>query len=291
MRYGFVIDQRRCIGCHACTVACKEENAVPLGVFRTWVKYVERGTFPHTRRSFAVLRCNHCDRAPCVTIYPTVALYRRPDGTIRGGGAGEVDPIANLSRYHYMKELYLDSATTMCVLSAVPTAPDVNQPLPIAEAATTVRVINDMAKSQRCVMHAFVMPNRGSAGSNQSASGVKPVFLDEELALMMERAKLYRGFLRGWKTYCPWGDVPFASGWFLDDQEMGQPFIDQVRRVSKAVPDVPPVIATHKGFALPMFDQRAASPRDIGSAARQYPDVNIVVYHSGVNGVFSIPGW
>jgi len=205
----------------------------------------------------------------------------RPDGTIRGGGAGEVDPIANLSRYHYMKELYLDSATTMTVLSAVPTAPDINQPLPIAEAATTVRVVNDMAKSQRCVMHAFVMPNRGSAGSNQSASGVKPVFLAEELALMMERAKLYRGFLRGWKTYCPWGDVPFASGWFLDDQEMGQPFIDQVRKVSKAVAEVPPVIATHKGFALPGFDQRAAAPRDVGSAARQNPDVVFLAYHSG----------
>jgi Fe-S-cluster-containing dehydrogenase component/formate-dependent nitrite reductase membrane component NrfD len=82
VRYGFVIDQRRCIGCHACTVACKEENQVPLGVFRTWVKYVERGTFPHTRRYFAVLRCNHCDHAPCVTICPTVALYRRPDGIV-----------------------------------------------------------------------------------------------------------------------------------------------------------------------------------------------------------------
>jgi len=82
VRYGFVIDQRRCIGCHACTVACKEENQVPLGAFRTWVKYVERGTFPHTRRYFAVLRCNHCDRAPCVTICPTVALYRRPDGIV-----------------------------------------------------------------------------------------------------------------------------------------------------------------------------------------------------------------
>ena len=74
MRYGFVIDQRRCIGCHACTVACKEENRVPLGAFRTWVKYVERGTFPNTRRYFSVLRCNHCDAAPCVTICPTVAL-------------------------------------------------------------------------------------------------------------------------------------------------------------------------------------------------------------------------
>ena len=205
----------------------------------------------------------------------------RPDGTIRGGGAGEVDPIANLSRYHYMKELYLDSATTMTVLSAVPTAPDINQPLPIAEAATTVHVVNDMAKSQRCVMHAFVMPNRGSAGQYSSKAKFKPVFLDEELALMMERAKLYRGFLRGWKTYCPWGDIPYASGWFLDDQEIGQPFIDQVRKISKAVPEIPPVIATHKGFALPGFDQSAAAPRDVGSAARQNPDVVFLAYHSG----------
>jgi Fe-S-cluster-containing dehydrogenase component len=82
VRYGFVIDQTRCIGCHACTVACKEENRVPLGAFRTWVKYVEKGEYPNTRRHFAVLRCNHCDHAPCVTICPTRALYRRPDGIV-----------------------------------------------------------------------------------------------------------------------------------------------------------------------------------------------------------------
>ena len=82
MRYGFVIDQNRCIGCHACTVACKEEHQVPVGVFRTWVKYVEKGQYPHTSRHFGVMRCNHCDSAPCVTICPTKALYRRSDGII-----------------------------------------------------------------------------------------------------------------------------------------------------------------------------------------------------------------
>ncbi|MGH7396500.1 MAG: 4Fe-4S dicluster domain-containing protein, partial [Candidatus Rokuibacteriota bacterium] len=87
MRYGFVIDQRKCIGCHACTVACKEENQVPLGVNRTWVKYIEKGVFPDTRRYFTVMRCNHCDSAPCVTICPTVALYRRPDGIVDFDGA------------------------------------------------------------------------------------------------------------------------------------------------------------------------------------------------------------
>lgn len=82
MRYGFVIDQDRCIGCHACTVACKEEHQVPVGVFRTWVKHIEKGEFPHTSRHFGVMRCNHCDDSPCTEICPTTALYRRADGIV-----------------------------------------------------------------------------------------------------------------------------------------------------------------------------------------------------------------
>jgi Fe-S-cluster-containing dehydrogenase component/formate-dependent nitrite reductase membrane component NrfD len=82
MRYGFVIDQNRCIGCHACTVACKEEHTIAVGVNRTWVKYIEKGIYPDTRRHFAVLRCNHCDDAPCIEICPTLALFRRPDGIV-----------------------------------------------------------------------------------------------------------------------------------------------------------------------------------------------------------------
>jgi Fe-S-cluster-containing dehydrogenase component/formate-dependent nitrite reductase membrane component NrfD len=82
MNYGFLIDQRSCIGCHACTVACKSENEVPLGVFRTWVKYIEKGEFPNSRRHFLVERCNHCANAPCVEICPTQALFKRPDGIV-----------------------------------------------------------------------------------------------------------------------------------------------------------------------------------------------------------------
>lgn len=82
MKFGFLIDHRKCIGCHACSVACKEEHQVPLGVYRTWVKYVEKGEFPYTQRHFTVLRCNHCERAPCVTICPVTALYKRPDGIV-----------------------------------------------------------------------------------------------------------------------------------------------------------------------------------------------------------------
>ena len=82
MNFGFIIDNRKCIGCHACTVACKSEHDVPIGVNRTWVKYIEKGEFPDTRRLFSVMRCNHCADAPCVEICPTEALYTRKDGIV-----------------------------------------------------------------------------------------------------------------------------------------------------------------------------------------------------------------
>lgn len=77
-----VIDHTRCIGCHACTTACKSENEVPLSVTRTYVKYVDVGVFPEGRRAFQVTRCNQCEDAPCVTACPTAAMYRRPDGIV-----------------------------------------------------------------------------------------------------------------------------------------------------------------------------------------------------------------
>ena len=80
--YGFVIDNNKCIGCHACTVACKAEHNVPVGVFRTWVKYVETGSYPDARRLFSVMRCNHCANPPCVKICPVSALFQRKDGIV-----------------------------------------------------------------------------------------------------------------------------------------------------------------------------------------------------------------
>jgi Fe-S-cluster-containing dehydrogenase component/formate-dependent nitrite reductase membrane component NrfD len=81
-RYAKVIDHTRCIGCHACTTACKSENDVPLSVTRTYVKSVDVGTFPTARRAFQVTRCNQCDDAPCVAACPTTAMFRRPDGIV-----------------------------------------------------------------------------------------------------------------------------------------------------------------------------------------------------------------
>jgi Fe-S-cluster-containing dehydrogenase component len=81
-RWVKVLDQTRCIGCHACTTACKSENEVPLGVTRTYVKSADVGVFPEVRRAFQVTRCNQCTDAPCVAACPTEAMYKRDDGIV-----------------------------------------------------------------------------------------------------------------------------------------------------------------------------------------------------------------
>ena len=81
-KWAKVLDQTRCIGCHACTTACKSENEVPLSVNRTYVKSVEVGHWPQARRAFQVTRCNQCDDAPCVRACPTSAMFQRVDGIV-----------------------------------------------------------------------------------------------------------------------------------------------------------------------------------------------------------------
>jgi tetrathionate reductase subunit B len=107
-RWAMVMDLRRCIGCRACTVACKAENNVSLGRYRAVIQEKTMGTFPNTRKAFLPLMCNHCEGnaedkvPPCVKACPEYpgkrltyktadgkkiryrggATYKRPDGLI-----------------------------------------------------------------------------------------------------------------------------------------------------------------------------------------------------------------
>jgi predicted TIM-barrel fold metal-dependent hydrolase len=108
--------------------------------------------------------------------------------------------------------------------------------------------------------------------------------MQQEFDRVYDAAHTYGDILRAWKVYTPWGDIPYASGWFLDDR-VGRKFCEKVIEVGNAT-GVPKTVCCHKGFALPAFDQRAASPRDIGPVARDYNDegLKIIVYHSGYTG-------
>jgi len=77
-----VIDINRCIGCHSCSIACKAEQNVPLGKFKSWVRQAEKGTFPNVAILNLPRLCNHCDKPPCVSVCPTKASQQRDDGIV-----------------------------------------------------------------------------------------------------------------------------------------------------------------------------------------------------------------
>lgn len=81
-RYGMLIDLRRCVGCFACVMACKAEHATPKGV--TWNRVIveEKGEYPQARMSFKPILCNHCSNPPCLSVCPTGATSKRPDGIV-----------------------------------------------------------------------------------------------------------------------------------------------------------------------------------------------------------------
>jgi len=108
--YGFAIDLRKCIGCHACTIACKAEHEIPVGVNRCWVKTVEKGVFPETRRFFFPVLCNQCEDAPCVRICPTSALFKRRDGIVDLNGASCIGCRACMEACPY-DQLFIDPNT------------------------------------------------------------------------------------------------------------------------------------------------------------------------------------
>jgi Fe-S-cluster-containing dehydrogenase component len=91
-KWAMVIDLDKCVGCQACTVACKAENDVPHGspeeervrkeIF--WHKVIAStsGEYPDARLDIVPMPCMHCDNPPCVTVCPAKATYRRDDGIV-----------------------------------------------------------------------------------------------------------------------------------------------------------------------------------------------------------------
>jgi predicted TIM-barrel fold metal-dependent hydrolase len=153
------------------------------------------------------------------------------------------------------------SETAVALLTSTPGPADSNV-LTNSQIAAAREVVDRYAGSGRVLTHAIVHPNLGEA----------------ELDAMAGWSDSCRP--SGWKCYTLWGPPTKASptgGWFLDDEEVGFPFLERVRALG------PKVVATHKGLGGPIPDASvaAASPRDIGPAATAFPDIDFVVYHSG----------
>ena len=86
-RLGLVFDQERCIGCEACTVACKNENEgsgywIQVETQNVSQKDIPAGKFPNLEMKFLPRLCNHCSNPPCVEVCPNDALVKREDGPV-----------------------------------------------------------------------------------------------------------------------------------------------------------------------------------------------------------------
>jgi hypothetical protein len=162
------------------------------------------------------------------------------------------------TREEYARKFFLESDTTMTVLSGIP-ATDGNNPLTNEEIAMTRDFIRGIASdSQRVITHAMILPNYNH--QMQIAS----------MAPLMQQ----NGPLGAWKCYTPWGPGNGVTGFWLDDPMVGIPFIEQGRMLGVKV------FCCHKGLPLPGFDNSYGDPKDIGVVAKAYPDCKFVVYHS-----------
>jgi len=81
-RYGIAIDTTKCIGCHACRVACQNQNDLPVDEQFNRIVEKERGKFPSFSKEFVPLQCNHCENAPCARVCPTGATYVTAEGVV-----------------------------------------------------------------------------------------------------------------------------------------------------------------------------------------------------------------
>lgn len=81
-RWAMVLDLRKCVGCSACTIACKAENVLPPGVVYRPVMDEEIGTYPRVTRRFTPRPCMQCENPPCVPVCPVKATYKREDGIV-----------------------------------------------------------------------------------------------------------------------------------------------------------------------------------------------------------------
>lgn len=81
-RLGILIDLKRCIGCDACTMACKQERGTPTSVMLSRVFSREFGKFPNTKKFFLPILCNQCEEPPCMSACPSHAIAKRKDGIV-----------------------------------------------------------------------------------------------------------------------------------------------------------------------------------------------------------------
>ena len=162
---------------------------------------------------------------------------------------------------NYIKEMFLDSDTVMAVITGLPAKTDAENVLPPAEMIETRAEINGLAKSRRIISHGLFSPDLG-----------KPDM--ESMHRQFEKMKV-----EAWKGYPGQPLADGSVGWWMDDEKVAYPAYEYSRKIGIKN------ICVHKGLPLPGWDLDHSSPKDVEKAAKDFPDLNFLIYHAGFKGV------
>jgi predicted TIM-barrel fold metal-dependent hydrolase len=163
-----------------------------------------------------------------------------------------------LNRAHYVKEVFGDSDTVMAIISGVPSREWNRNPLPPDQMVATREYVNGLAGSQRVLSHGLLRPNLGKPEFEEMERQVKTLRID------------------AWKMYT--GAEIGEKAWFLDDEKVAYPFWERTLKLGVRN------VCVHKGLPLGAFNEQACKPLDVEKAARDFPQLNFIIYHSAYRG-------
>lgn len=228
--------------------AFAEQQGAPYFIFDVQTHYVGAHYDPTDAEA---------DRKGAVSKQALLALRRRTrEAGLNPILAGDRGTIEDLSWRNFVKEVFLDSETTVGLISTPPGPYPQEAVVPPKEMAHIRDEINRLAGSQRMLAHGLATPQLGAADR-------------EFMAMQAETLKI-----DAWKCYtgsCPKG---FGHGWWMDDETVAYPMLEQARKLNVKR------ICVHKGLPLgPVAEYN--HPKDVIQAAKDFPDLDFLIYHSG----------
>jgi len=237
------------------SAAFAERQGDPQFIFDVQTHYVSSGYDPADAEG---------RRRGAVTKEALLGLRRRARETgLNPRLTADRGTLDDLSWQTFVKEVFLDSETSIGLISTPPGPYPQEAVVPPKEMAHIRDEINRLAGSQRMLAHGLATPQLGAADL-------------EFMAMQAEQLKI-----DAWKCYtgsCPRG---FDHGWWMDDEKIAYPMLEQAKKLNVKR------LCVHKGLPLGPV-QEYNHPKDLINAAKDFPDIDFLVYHSGMRSAASI---
>jgi uncharacterized protein len=219
-------------------------------IFDVQVHYVGAGYDPENAEA---------GRKGAVTKQGLLGL-RRQSRRLNPKLASDRGTLADLSWENFVKEVFLDSETAIGLISTPPGPYPQEAVVPPKEMTHIRDEINRITQSRRMLAHGLITPQLGQADLD---------FMDLQASTLKVDA---------WKGYTGAAPKGFDRGWFVDDEKIAYPMLEKARALGVRR------VCLHKGLPLgPVADYN--HPRDIIKAAKDFPDIDFLVYHAGLLGV------